>query len=57
LDGVGLIPDSDDLFDYFIVEKHFFQDNQNYKMVFCIERSNPKKSGIITFFQIKKEPI
>ncbi|MDA9189643.1 hypothetical protein N9O57_01545 [bacterium] len=55
LNGLELEFDSDDLYDYFVVDKNYFSDNQKYRIVFCIERDKPTASGIITLFNIKKE--
>ncbi len=40
LDGIELDFDSDDTYDYFVVEKSYFSKLQTYRMVFCIERLN-----------------
>tara|TARA_Y100000590_G_scaffold441325_1_gene567837 strand:+ start:185 stop:556 length:372 start_codon:yes stop_codon:yes gene_type:complete len=55
LDGMEIEAEKDDLFDYFVVDKNFFEQMKRYRMVFCIERSESSTCGVITMFQIKKE--
>lgn len=55
LSDVDLDCDSDDAFDYFVVEKTFFTPAKLYRMVFCIEKKLPTTSGIITMFQIDED--
>lgn len=54
LDGLELDVESDDLYDYFVVDQNFFVDQKNYRIVFCIKRDEPGTSGVITLFQINK---
>ena len=53
LDGVELEYDMDEEYDYFVIEKNYFIQSKKFRMVFCIERSKPTISGIITLFQLK----
>ena len=53
LDGVELECDKDEEYDYFVIEKNYFLESKEFRMVFCIERSKPTTSGIITLFQLK----
>ncbi len=55
LDGIELEVDSDDLYDYFVVERNYFSDLKRYRIVFCIEKMKPTTSGIITLFEVAKE--
>lgn len=55
LDGSQLEFESDDVYDYFVVEKIYFSGHKKYRMVFCVERTRPTTSGVITLFQVKKE--
>lgn len=57
LNEIELDFQSDDKFDYFMVEKLFFIPPKKYRMVFCIEKSLPSTSGIITMFQINKDDL
>ena len=53
LTGIELEFDSDEEYGYFVIEKSFFVDSKKFRMVFCVERSKPTTSGVITLFQIK----
>ena len=54
LNGIELEFDSDDRYDYFVVERNYFDTSQRYRMVFCIERNRVSTSGIITLFRIER---
>ena len=55
LDGIELEFNSDDRYDYFVVERNYFSASQRHRMVFSIERGKSSTSGIITLFQMKRE--
>ncbi len=46
--------EADGHWEYFIVDKPFFEKKKKYRMVFCVDRNRPSITGIITFFQIKR---
>jgi hypothetical protein len=54
LNGLEVGSETDGEWEYFIVEKPFFDKKKKYRMVFCIDRKWPSTTGIITFFQIKR---
>jgi hypothetical protein len=54
LGGIELEFDSDEEYDYFVIEKSYSIESRQFRIVFCIERSKPTISGIITLFQIKR---
>ena len=54
LDGLDIGFEADDRWEYFVVDKPFFEKTRKYRMVFCIDRKEPNITGIITFFKIKR---
>ncbi len=54
LNGLEVGFEAEDQWEYFIVDKPFFEKRKKYRMVFCIDRNEPSITGIITFFQIKR---
>jgi hypothetical protein len=54
LNGLEIGFEADGHWEYFIVDKPFFEKRKKYRMVFCIDRNGPNITGIITFFQIKR---
>ena len=40
--------------EYFVVDKTFFDKKKKYRIVFCIDQKSPSCSGIITLYQIKR---
>ncbi|MDH4467952.1 MAG: hypothetical protein QE271_07830 [Bacteriovoracaceae bacterium] len=54
LNGMEIEFNFDDGWEYFVVDKSFFDKMIIYRMVFCIDHKEPSICGIITFFQIKR---
>jgi len=54
LDGLEASSEIDGNWEYFVVDKPFFEKKKKYRMVFCIDLREPNVSGVITFFEIKR---
>ncbi len=54
LNGLEIEIEVDENWEYFIVDKPFFEKNKMHRMVFCIDRNVPIVAGVITVFQIKR---
>lgn len=54
LNGVEAESELDDNWEYFVIDKPFFEKRKTYRMVFCIDKKDIGMAGIITFFQINK---
>ncbi len=46
--------EKDGEWEYFVINKEFFEKKRKYRIVFCIHKDSPNKCGIITFYQIKR---
>ncbi len=54
LNGLEATPSYDDNWEYFVVDKPFFEKKKRYRIVFCIDLNEPGTCGIITLFQVKR---
>ncbi|MBI2519215.1 MAG: hypothetical protein HYV97_02310 [Bdellovibrio sp.] len=46
--------ENDGDWEYFVVDKVFFDQKKKYRIVFCIDQKKPEAGGVITLFEIKR---
>ena len=54
LDNLEINASIDGDWEYFVIDKAFFDKRKKYRIVFCIDKKSPHVSGIITLFQVKR---
>jgi hypothetical protein len=54
LDQIEMNSELEAEWEYFVIDKKFFNKNKKYRIVFCIDKRQPDVSGIITFYRIKR---
>jgi hypothetical protein len=54
LNNIEVESERDDAWEYFVVDKVFFDQRKKYRIVFCINQNSPLSGGIITFFQVQR---
>lgn len=54
LDGIIFEPESDDEYEYFMIDRVFTIHKKKLKLVFCIEILTPDTAGVITLYVLKK---
>jgi hypothetical protein len=54
LNSVEINSEREGDWEYFVVDKVFFEKNKKYRIVFCINKKSPHISGIITLFQVMR---
>jgi hypothetical protein len=57
LNHLEINSDRDGDWEYFVIDKVFFEKNNKYRMVFCINKKSPHTSGIITLFKVKRSSL
>ncbi len=57
LNNLEVSPEKDEDWEYFVVDKFFFDKRNKYRIVFCIDKKSPHVSGIITLFQVKRRTL
>ena len=54
LNSVEINSDREGYWEYFVIDKAFFEKKKKYRIVFCINKKSPHISGIITLFQVNR---
>ena len=57
LNNLEIGSEKDETWEFFAVDKIFFDQKKKYRIVFCIDQRNPQMGGIITLFQVQRRKV